>query len=65
MRKLCRANMALPHPTPVPNPIGLYLSINISSLSFLKGLLDNDYSVKHLMSKRKVGERLGTEVTRL
>ena len=29
--------------------------INIPSLSFFKELLDNNYSVKHLMSKRKVG----------
>ena len=38
-----------------PSPPGLYLLINIPSLSFLKELLDNNYSVKHLMSKRKVG----------
>ena len=51
MLKLCRTKMTLPpHP-----PIGLYLLINIPSLSFLKELLDNNYSVKHLMSKRKVG----------
>ena len=36
-------------------PIGLYLFIDIPSLPFLKGLLDNNYSVKHLISKRKVG----------
>ena len=51
MLKLCRTKMTLPP----HRPIGLYLSINIPSLSFLKELLDNSYSVKHLMSKRKVG----------
>ena len=52
MLKLCRTKMTLPlHPP----PIGLYLLINIPSLSFLKELLDNNYSVTHLMSKRKVG----------
>ena len=52
MLKLCRTKMTLPlHPP----PIGLYLLINIPSLSFLKELLDNNYSVKHLMSKRMVG----------
>ena len=45
--------MTLPPHTPLP--IGLYLLINLPSLSFLKELLDNNYSVKHLMSKRKVG----------
>ena len=50
MLKLCRTKMTLP-----PTPIGLYLLINIPSLSFLKELLNNNYSVKHLMSKRKVG----------
>ena len=54
MLKLCRAKMTLP-PHPPPPPIGLYLLTNIPSLSFLKELLDNNYSVKHLMSKRKVG----------
>ena len=53
MLKLCRSKMTLPPPP--PPPIGLYLLINIPSLSFLKELLDNNYSVKHLMSKRKVG----------
>ena len=43
MLKLCRTKMTLPlHPP----PIGLYLLINIPSLSFLKELLDNNYSVK-------------------
>ena len=47
MLKLCWAKMTLPpHP-----PIGLYLLINVPSLSFLKELLNNNYSVKHLMSK--------------
>ena len=56
MLKLCRTKMTRPpHPPPPPPPIGLYLLINIPSLSFLKELLDNNYSVKHLMSKRKVG----------
>ena len=51
MLKLRRTKMPLP-----PHPaIGLYLLINIPSLSFLKELLDNNYSVKHFMSKRKVG----------
>ena len=54
MLKLCRTKMTLP-PHPPLLPIGLYLLINIPSLSFLKELLDNNYSVKHLMSKRKVG----------
>ena len=53
-----------------PTPHGPVLLRNIPGLSFLKELLDNNYSVKHLMSKRKVGnceafERLGAEVTRL
>ena len=53
MLKLCQTKMTLPlHPPP---PIGLYLLINIPSISFLKELLDNYYSVKHLVSKRKVG----------
>ena len=51
MHKLRRTEMTLP-----PHlHIGLYLLINIPSLSFLKGLLDNNYSVKHLISKRRVG----------
>ena len=50
MLKLCRTKMTLP-----PHPIGLYLLTNIPSLSFLKELLDNNYSVKHLMSTQKVG----------
>ena len=51
MLKLCRTKMTLPP----HRPIGLYPLINIPSLSFLKELLDNSYSIKHLMSKRKVG----------
>ena len=54
MFKLCRTKITLPLPPP-PLPIGLYLLINIPSISFLKELLDNNYSVKHLVSKRKVG----------
>ena len=54
MLKLCRTKMT-PPPHPTPPPIGLYLLINIPSLSFLKELIDNYYSVKHFMSKRKVG----------
>ena len=51
MFQLCRTEMALP-----PHlHIGLYLLKNIPSLSFLKELFDNNYSVKHLISKRKVG----------
>ena len=51
MLKLCRTKMTLPpHP-----PIDLYLLINIPSLSFLEEVLDNNYSVKHLMSKREAG----------
>ena len=52
MLKLCLTKMTI---ISTPPPIGLYLLINIPSLSFLKELLDNNYSVKHLMSKRKVG----------
>ena len=55
MLKLCRTKITLPLHPPPPLPIGLYLLINIPSISFLKELLDNNYSVKHLVSKRKVG----------
>ena len=41
--------------TSTPPAIGLYLLINTPSLSFLKEMLHNNYSVKHLMSKRKIG----------
>ena len=49
MLQLCRTKMILP--PHLPPPIGLYLLINIPSLSFLKELIDNSYSAKHLMSK--------------
>ena len=60
MLKLCRTKMTLPPHPPLPPPphppIGLYLLIKIPTLLFLKEMLDNNYSVKHFMSKRKVGD---------
>ena len=37
--------------TSTPAPIGSYLLINIPFISILKEMLDNNYSVKHFMSK--------------
>ena len=46
MLKLRRTKMTLP-----PHPYRPVLLINIPSLSFLKEMLEYNYSVKHLMSK--------------